>query len=157
MPAPDIRMQIDELNLHKEWQNQPQQMMNWGRFVAECQRMLDEAEVAKSLVEAELDSDIRENCTTYGLDKITEAAIKSTIPKQPEYTSCVKKIIRLTFELNEAKAVVRALEHRKSALGGMTELFIRDYHSDKSAGSADKESIRARGRRRQDEDVGDGV
>lgn len=159
--TPELRLEIDRLRLDEEWTAQPKQFLVWSQTAADCQLEYDKAKAALDVTQAELSQDIRNNCSAYGLDKVTEKAVETCIPAQPDYQLRVKRVNEARHALEVARAAVNALEHRKRALTMLTELFIRDYYSDmtvrrtskpingdESLTDDEKADVRGRGRRR---------
>lgn len=126
----NIRIEIDELRLDKEWSEHSQQVLNCGIEVAECQLRYDTAESDLKLVDAKLDRMIREDPSHYGISKITEGVVTNTIIIQNEHYHADKEVNDAKYALNMAKAVSNSLEHRKRALTNLVELWLREYYSD---------------------------
>lgn len=135
MKREELDLSIDENDLLNEWKSQASMMLDYGIMLADALQEQDEAKARLSVVTAELDNDIRKDPDAYDIGKITEAAIFASIPVQPEHKVATKALDAARHECRVLQAVVDALAHRKSALQGMTELFMRQWYADpKSAG-----------------------
>ena len=153
----ELRLEIDRHNLEEEWEGHPQMYHAWAKKVAGYQATYDHAKSRLSVVAAELDRDIRNDPSLFGVpQKLTETVIYNTVILQPEHKKATKELHEASHNLGIAKAAVDALEHRKRALTLLVELWIRDYYSKPSLRNAlapddeepDKENTRTRGRRR---------
>lgn len=128
----DLDLSIDENNLVEEWQKQPSLMLEYSILLADAEQTFDEAKAALTVGTAQIASDIRTNPADFGLSKITEAAVNSTVPQQKQHQILVKETDDARHAVRIYKAAVEALSHRKSALNGMTELFTRQWFSDQT-------------------------
>jgi hypothetical protein len=120
-------VQIDPSALDVEWLNQPDLMRKYVKNSAEADRDLDNAKEALDVERARLDLDIRDNPEKYALTKTTEGAIASTILQQKSYQNAAKEFTNAKYESNIAKAAVRAIEHRKTALENLVTLLRASY------------------------------
>jgi len=165
---PDLRLDIDRLKLDEEWLDQPRQMYEWSKRVADAQMSLDEARSHLDVTRAELDREVRSNPGDYGLVKVTEGSISAAIEEDPRCMKANSAVRKARHAVDVAKAAVAALEHRKRALTQLVELFVRDYYSGMPQGStqssgelrrpvtdAEKEDVRKRGQRDRRQEVVD--
>ena len=120
-------IQIDPDALDVEWLNQPDLMRKYVKNSAEADRDLDNAKEALDVERARLDLGIRVDPGKYKLEKITEGAISSTILQQESYQKATKAFTDAKYESNIAKAAVRAVEHRKTALENLVMLLRSSY------------------------------
>jgi hypothetical protein len=118
---------IDESALDVEWLAQPRLMMRYGKTVARCERAVSTAKQNLDIKRAELDKKIRSNPDKYGIEKITETVISSTIIIQPAYIAVVEEQNQAIYEYNMARAAVSALQHRKDALENLVRLHGQQY------------------------------
>ncbi len=120
-------IQIDESALDVEWLEQARKMMVYTRKQAETQRDEELAREAYELLEAELDKKIRTSPSQYGIEKITESAVKSAIATDEEYIEAKQAHIEAKFQNNIAKGAVKAFEQRKEALENLVRLNGQNY------------------------------
>ncbi len=124
---------IDETALDVEWLQQANLMYKYARYHAETKKALDEAKERLDFIKAKLEMDIRANPETYGLSKVTESAVASTILLQPEYQEASKKYIEARYENDVASAAVRAIDQKKTALENLVKLLSVSYFAGPSA------------------------
>lgn len=120
-------MMIDETALDVEWLEQASLMMKYARNAAELSRQLDLKKEALDLVKAELDKAIRSKPERYGIEKITEGAINSTIITHKDYAKANQEMIDARYELDIARSAVRAVDARKDALENLVRLHGQQY------------------------------
>jgi len=126
----ELNLNIDENNLCEEWQGQARLMLYYGTQLADAIQEESEAKARRDVTAANLAYDIRSDPAAFGLQKITETAIVSTIALQPEYATAAEERHTAAHKSAVLLAVVDALRHRKSALQGMTDLFLRQWYAD---------------------------
>ena len=129
----ELNLHIDENNLLNEWRGQANLMLDYGIRLADAMQEEDEAKAALAVIVAGLDRDIRDAPDQYGLVKVTETTVTNAIPEQPEHKTALKKLNEARYQVRVFRACVDALAHRKSALGGMTDLFLRQWFADPSS------------------------
>lgn len=151
----ELNLDIDRLRLDDEWVKHPKEYHVWADHAASCQFNYDRAKSELELTKAEIDRDVRQDPSNYGLAKISEVAITNTIILQSEYQAATKTVNSTRHELECARAAVSALEQRKRQLTVLVELFIRDYYSEATIRKTDevkdfeKGNVRSRGRKRR--------
>ncbi len=158
-------MDIDLSQLEIEWQGQAPMYEKAAKGLAEARRAAAELDIELTVVKAEAGKEVRTNPDEFGMEKVTEAAIKEAVDTH-------KKVIRLRKKMAEARYLVdllegtcRALEHRKRALEKEVELFLAGYfaapkekrRSLSPVGRNEKADMPAglRGRRKQDDEDDD--
>jgi hypothetical protein len=124
---------IDETALDVEWLQQANLMYKYARHQAETKKAMDEAKERLDFIRAKLEMDIRANPENYGLSKVTESAIASTILLQPEYHEASKKYVEARYENDMAVAAVRAIDQKKTALENLVKLLSVSYFAGPSA------------------------
>jgi len=128
-----LNLSIDENNLLGEWQGQASMMYDYAVQLADAMQEEDEAKAELEVTKADLDSAIRTNPDAYGITKITEAVVSNAIVAQQEYEYAIKAVNDAKHKVRVLKAATDALSHRKSALQGMTDLFLRQWYADPSS------------------------
>lgn len=121
----DVR--IDESALDIEWLRQPELMGKYCRHAAHAKALMDKHKDRLDVVEAEIDRDIRENPESYGLSKLTETLIKSTILQTEKRQLAAQAYIDHKYEYDMAQAAVRAIDQKKSALENLVKLHGMSY------------------------------
>jgi hypothetical protein len=121
----DIR--IDESSLDVEWLDQASLMMRYARHSAEARKLMDEAKQDMDVIRAEIDKEIRENPEHFGIDKVTEGSIQSTILTEKRYKIKVQAYLDAKYEADMAQGAVRAFDARKDALENLVRLNGQQY------------------------------
>jgi len=132
-------LDIDKNNLDEEWLNQPALYGTYALLAASARQSYDEAKVALDVTKAEVDKAIRNNPEDFGLSKLTESVINTTIPAQEAYKIAMKEVIEAKHHLDILIAMVSALDHRKTALSKLVDLLLADYFSKPMASEEAKE------------------
>ena len=123
----------DETALDVEWLQQPNLMYKYAKHQAETKKAMEEAKERLDFLKAKLEMDIRANPGDYGLSKVTESAIASTVLLQPEYQEASKKYVEARYENDVAAAAVRAIDQKKTALENLVKLLSVSYFAGPSA------------------------
>ena len=121
----DIR--IDPTALDVEWLEQPELMRKYAQHVAEMEKLRDEAKERLEVGKAQIEMAIRNEPEKFGLKKVTESSIQSTILLQDEYKRLVQDYNDAKYEYGVAVAAVRAIDQRKTALENLVKLLTTSY------------------------------
>src|SRR6185503_15262905 len=81
----EITVQIDELNLDKDCIRLPHDYLLAAHQAADSRRDVEDKKNYLEVVEADLCKHIRTTPGKYGLEKVTESAIKEILVLQPEH------------------------------------------------------------------------
>lgn len=127
---PELNLKIDENNLLNEWKGQAILMLDYGQQLADAQLEYDEAKARLSVVDAELDAAIRATPEKFGISKITETVVANTIILDPSHQEASRTLDLVRHDVKMLQAAVDAICQRKSALQGMTDLFLRQWYAD---------------------------
>jgi hypothetical protein len=120
-------LKIDEDALDIEWLDQASLFMKYAKIAAEARRNLDEAKQALDIIKAEIDKDIREKPSEYGLEKVTDKAIDAIILNEKEYQVVWNKFLDMKYEADMASNAVVAMNQRKEALENLVKLHGQSY------------------------------
>ena len=126
-PDYEEELRIDPDALDVEWLEQPMVFMRWSQKSADARAAVDRAKMNLDVVEAEVASDVRLNPTKYGLEKITEAAIRSAVLRSEEYVNATNVFIAFKHESDILGAAVRSFDQRKVALENLVKLQQQSY------------------------------
>lgn len=121
----DIR--IDPTALDVEWLRQADLMRKYATHAAATKMAMDDAKERLDVVKAQLDRDIRKDPSQFGLDKVTETAVQSTILLQEAYTQGNQAWSEARYENDIANAAVRAIDQKKTALENLVRLLTASY------------------------------
>jgi hypothetical protein len=134
-------VQIDEHNLDKECIRLPSDYLKFAHLAADAKRDVDEIKNRLEVVQADLSKEIRAKPEDFGLDKVTETAISSTILTQPRYQKGLGRLQEAKHKADLAQAVVWALEHKKRTLTLLVELHGMGYFSSPKISEAGKQAV----------------
>lgn len=156
-PADDRAiLEIDRTQLEVEWEQQPLLYWDAARELAEAKRSKDQLEIDLSVAKADADNEVRKDPEAFGLEKVTEPAIKAAILGHKKVQQLQADLIDAAYMVNLLEGKCRALEHRKRALEKEVDLFLAGYFAaprDKRKTMAPSgERKKARGLRDDDED-----
>ena len=118
---------IDLTILEKQWAEQPRLMRARTRKLAKANRDAAKAKAAFKLVAADLGQAIRKTPEHYGVEKVTDKVVEDTVIRQPEYQKVQAEMIEADYKAELLTGVVRALDHRKSALENEVKLHGQGY------------------------------
>lgn len=131
-------LRIDENNLEVEWMKQPRLYMYWAEQETAAQVERDKLQRRLTVLHAEYDAKIRAAPKTFGIEKISEPAIKNTIQKIEEYRELELSLIEANKNLKLLSAAVTAFEHKKRSLTKLTDLWIAGYYGGSKPSYGDK-------------------
>lgn len=120
-------MSIDPNALDVEWCEQANLLMRYCEAVAVEKANVGALEERKAVVSAEVAQNMRLNPREYGLEKMTEAAIPSLLTQDERIQSVNQDLAKARFRLEILQGAVRSIEHRKSALEYMVQLYGKQY------------------------------
>lgn len=118
---------IDPTALDVEWLEQPELMRKYAKHVTEMEKLRDEAKERLDVGKARIEMDVRNEPERFGLKKVTEGGIQSTILLQDEYRQLVQEYNDSKYEYGVAVAAVRAIDQRKTALENLVKLLTASY------------------------------
>jgi hypothetical protein len=99
----------------------------WQRSLAEDLYKLHKAEQALKLYKAQLELKIRANPIEYGIAKITEGGVTARVECDAQVVALTDANIEAKLAVNGTKAVVDALDVKRSASKYLAELVIRGF------------------------------
>lgn len=120
---------IDVDRLDAEWLSQPKMFADAAQDLADAEYEYDLAKAELELVIAELDHDIRLFPEKYGVEKISEPAVKQATIRHKRHQEADRKLMEANYRLNLHKAEVNTLGQRKAALEDLVKLRLADYFS----------------------------
>jgi hypothetical protein len=133
--------------LDQEWVRQPELYYEYAVRLADARLALKQSQQELEVTKAELDTAIRSSPANYGLNKVTEGAIESTILLQDEYQLALKAVHKAQHKVDILSAYCTSLEHKKRALEKLVDLHLSSYFaSPKGAprGSSTEHAVRRR-------------
>lgn len=133
---------IDLDSLDTECIRQPELVFEYSKHAAEMRRLQDIAKTNLEIIEAKVQKWIRKEPLRYlGIEKPTEAAIKSGILTHEKYQSALKELQDAVFNASVASAAVNSLEHKKRSLQNLVELHGQNYFAEPSVTRENREAV----------------
>ena len=121
---------IDPLALDKEWLRQGDLVLDACTTQANARKAWEKTKRQLTLHEAELKGFIRATPEEYGLAKITEGGVTSTMEAIASHQIKSDEVIEAHFRYELSKGVVDALENKRDALKDLVKLEGRGYFGD---------------------------
>lgn len=118
---------IDLGNLEQEWVRQPKLYGRYSAKLADAKKDLSEAKAAEEVAEADVKRRIRRNPSKYGINKITEPAVKEAMILHPLYQKAVTAVNEAKHAVDVLEGLVNTLDHRKRTLENLVSLFGMNY------------------------------
>jgi len=136
-------LHIDELRLDKEWLGQAELYKAYADRATQAQFDRDLAKNDLDLCFSEVCDSIRSDHGKFGLEKVTESAVKETAIRQKAYIETQKQLLEAEYRLGIFRNAVTALEHRKRALTMLVSLHESNYFADPkvTAGRATRDAM----------------
>lgn len=122
-------VEIFKHSLDEELVKQPSLFMLYAKEAVEAIVTRDRAKENLDVVRAMLDAEIRNEPILSG-KKLTETAIANHIVQQEKYKEAMEQYIEAKKQSGILDAAKEALNHKKSSLGKLVELFLAGYYSD---------------------------
>lgn len=120
---------VDKHRLDEELEVQADMVADFGEEAAYVGYLLNVKENERKVLAAKLDLDIRSDPKSYGIDKLTETAIKNEVVLNANYQQLTKEINELMYRADLARYNMTALDHRKRELEKLCDLDARGYYS----------------------------
>jgi hypothetical protein len=123
---------LDANKLEIDWMEQPKLMRIATQNAADIRLDLAEAKAELEVALAKGAYSIRTDPSQYGLDKVTETAIKELLTDEevfPKITKLHDKIRQLTHAEDLWKGLIASLSDRKAALENLVKLHGQGYFS----------------------------
>ena len=150
----DIKLDLNHLDRNAI--DQPELYEEWSRKWADAVQERDRLKEQLSVVKAEVDEKIRASPKEYGWlnesKSPTEAWVSNQIILSDEVRSATEEFLKAQNDVNIMAISKETLEHRKFALGVLTDLYKGNYFAARSRSDPNyKEKISEEGRRAQEE------
>ena len=121
----DVKIDPDALDV--AWLNQATLMKKYGKHQAATRKEMDNLKEKVDVIKAKADIRIRTDPESYEIKKVTESIVQSTVLLEEDYQEILKEYANARYENDVAIAVVRAIEHRKTALENLVRLLGSQY------------------------------
>lgn len=120
-------MEVDKDNLDDECAGYPKLLAEYAEASRAAQKAKDDAELALAVEKAELESKIRQAPQSFGVAKVTEAAVHSALVRQESYQDAVKARDRSRRNLIAARNALRAIDRKEAAIKHLVKLRSQEY------------------------------
>lgn len=141
-------LDIDPLKLDREWEEQAALYFSFAVDAAEAHAAVDRAKAELELVESEVDMDVRLNPEKYGVDKITETAVKSAVQGSKRRRKAYEDLVEKRHAAKIADAAVAGLEHKKRALEKLVDMRIAGLYAQPHTSREGREDMNENAKRR---------
>ncbi len=121
---------IDQFSLDKEWRQQSLLYAHWAEKAVDASFEYDKAKERLDVTRAELDMNIRKDPLSFGIEKVTEGSIQSTIIGNAIFQEASNKLFETKRDAKLLEVARDSFEHRKRALEKLTDLFLSKYYSE---------------------------
>jgi hypothetical protein len=134
-------LEIDEFALEKEWLRQSKLYFEWAERVAKAKKDLDIHKNRLEVVKAEVSLAVRQFPKNHGIEvKPTEKLIEAVVVTDEQVTSALQTVAKIRHRCEVASAMVGALDHKKTALSKLVDLFLASYYAEPRT-KANRESV----------------
>ena len=120
-------LQISPDSLDVEFLRQPALYMKYAEESAKAKDRLARAKETLEVTRAEIDKAIRLTPSEYGVEKVTEGAITSTLLQLPQYQNANEAYLKAKYEADLLQAAVIAMDQKKSSLEQLARLTVAGY------------------------------
>jgi hypothetical protein len=119
-----LDLKVTRENLPEQLESLASDISYWETSLAEAQNKLYLAELEHDVLVANTNIDIRTNPLAYGNLKVTDAAAGAITQTQPAVVEAAKAVIAAKLEVANTRAVVNALDAKRSACKYLSELLV---------------------------------
>lgn len=129
-----IDLDISVNNLQEQWESLPEDVKIWGTQLAEAVQRQQLADHKLNLAEARANIAIRKNPGDFGFAKVTEDQVKALVIVHPDVEKATDELIAAKNEVTSLRAIVEALDVKRSALKYLSELTLVGFTATLPAG-----------------------
>lgn len=123
-------LEVDLDRLEEEWEKQPLLCFEFMTELVEAREEMDRRKADLELTDAELDHEVRSRPEEFGLDKVTEPAIKATILCHDRHRAAHHDWLAAKSLVGYLQAAVECVtDQRKKALENEVDLLLGGYWS----------------------------
>lgn len=126
---PTVNLAVNAGSLVDDLQSLPGDIGAWAKDLSQEQHKLYLAELKNRQTKAEADAEIRGNPLNFGIAKATDSAVEAKVILHPKVRASEMAVIQAKLSVNSTKAIVDALDAKRSACKYLTELIIRGFAS----------------------------
>lgn len=123
-------LSIDKNKLDEELERQASLYIRWTKeFLSEIEEEYGKAKINLDITQAEVDKEIRNDPSDFGIKKVSEAAVKNAIELDGRVVEAKNRILQKKKELTIVQGALRSLDHKKTALENLVRLTTMGYFS----------------------------
>ena len=124
-------LELDLYKLEEGWLDLPLLSLKWSTELVEAEMNARQLRNELDQLKATLDARMRENPGEYGIQKITESTVLAAITIHPAVIESLQKHHEKDTYNKTCKAVCLAIETKRKALEGLTQLYSTGYFASK--------------------------
>lgn len=118
---------IDKYNLDVECIDQPRRFKNYGDLWAEAIADRDRAKQKVKVTRADIERMVRKDPLSFGVEKITEASVSSTVELHEDVQRAEISFIEAAREVNLLSIAKEAFQDRREEIRNLVGLFQSSY------------------------------
>jgi len=134
---------INPMNLDQDWANLPVLFHSYSECVEEIDGELKSEKAKLELLSATTERAIRASPSDFGIEKISESAVKAALATQNPLNQIREEILRLDKEKKIYQAACNSLSYKKDSLKALVTLYGMEYYSAPSTDAVGKKFIQA--------------
>lgn len=123
----NLNLEVSTKNLDTAWQGLPEEVKVWGCALADAVKEQQEAETQLKLISAKKEIAIRKNPSDFGFAKVTEDLVTALVLDAKEVQDAMARVATAKNNVNVTKAIVEALDVKRSSLKYLSELMLIGY------------------------------
>jgi len=127
MEKNEVDLEVNVGNLPEALSALPRDTSTWESALADDLNRQHKAEQELNLTRAKAALAIRTDPLAYGFPKLTEDLVKTIVEVQPAVIAAENTLIDAKCAVNNTRAIVNALDTKRSACKYLTELVIRGF------------------------------
>jgi hypothetical protein len=124
-------LELDLYKLDEAWLDLPLLSLKWSAELVEAEMAARQLRNELDQLKATLDARMRENPGEYGIQKITEATILAATMIHPAAMDLLKQHHAADIYNKTCKGICLAIETKRKALEGLTQLYSTGYFASK--------------------------
>lgn len=120
---------IDPLNLDQEWANLPILFHSYSEAMEGIDNEIKCCKAKLDLLSANTERMVRTNPASYGIEKISESAVKAALACNQDLVNLRNEILGLEKDKKVYGAACNALAFKKDSLKALVTLYGMEYYS----------------------------
>lgn len=121
---------LDKNSLDSEWCSQVRLYHDAAERLADARRDWEHAKTQAEIACAEVAKEVRDYPMKYGLEKVTESAVKEAVTLSRKVRDAELAVVDARHAFDICEVEVQTLDHRKKALENLVQLRLADYFSE---------------------------